>query len=346
MKIFTLAEYAEGADLVMNDVSSNGSNSTVVDGESHGCEESKSNLPEKKQSAAKSSASRRATGPRTKQGKDRSKNNALKFGIFSKVVVLPGESPEEFNALLAGLRDYFQPEGFEHVLVEKLAADSWRYRRFLIAEGAEIQAETHFVEWDRKEQHRQEAARFPQLRCNGGLIRRIDNSEALEGCLKLLTLLSDDVEQDGFARQPNEELLTKLYGDYDTEEQREDWRQGLRLSYLAWSRTAAVPAEKAQEAGLASPETCKENFLADVRKEIKRLERYKKDQATVLSEKLELESIRRRIPVGDQLDRFLRYAASISRDIERTLNQLERLQRMRRGQAVPPPINVNVSSNE
>ncbi len=341
MRIFTLAEYAEGADLVMKDVHSNGSNATGVDAESHTCEESKSNLPEERKSEAKSSASRRATGPRTRQGKDRSKNNALKFGIFSKAVVLPSESLVEFNTLLAGLRDYFQPEGFEEILVEKLGADLWRYRRFLIAEGAEIRTTAEFVQWDGNEHNRQEAARLPMLSCNGGLIRWIANPEVLEGCLELLKDLRTHIEARGFAPESDKVTLTKLYGRHDEE----NWQHPLFHSYLLWTRCAAFPEEQRKEKGLPSPEECKESFLAEVKEEIKRLERHQKQQSTVVHAKLELESLRRGVPEGPQLDRLLRYAAAISRDFERTLNQLERLQRMRRGQAVPPPINLNVTTS-
>jgi hypothetical protein len=55
---------------------------------------------------------RKATGPRTRQGKARSKRNALKHGVFAKDVVLPDESDAEFHALLDGLRNDFQPELF------------------------------------------------------------------------------------------------------------------------------------------------------------------------------------------------------------------------------------------
>jgi hypothetical protein len=79
---------------------------------------------------------RNATGPRTQEGKRRSKYNSTKDGIFSKVFVLDGESRAEFNALLNGLRDDFHPEGtFEEIWVEKLATLLWRERRLIIAEG-------------------------------------------------------------------------------------------------------------------------------------------------------------------------------------------------------------------
>ena len=46
---------------------------------------------------------RKATGPRTQQGKERSKHNAITHGIFSKAVVLKGESQADFDALLSAL---------------------------------------------------------------------------------------------------------------------------------------------------------------------------------------------------------------------------------------------------
>jgi hypothetical protein len=43
------------------------------------------------------------------------------------------------------------------------------------------------------------------------------------------------------------------------------------------------------------------------------------------------------------LDRFLRIDAHTSREIDRTMQQLERLQRMRRGQPLPPQVDVKIS---
>ena len=43
----------------------------------------------------------KSTGPRTSQGKATSKLNATTHGIFSSVVVLKGESQQEYDALLS-----------------------------------------------------------------------------------------------------------------------------------------------------------------------------------------------------------------------------------------------------
>lgn len=94
---------------------------------------------------------KRSTGPRTKQGKERSKRNSIKHGIFSKALLLESESAAEFDRLLKGLRSSLKPVGkAEEILVEKLAVLFWRYRRFLTAESAEIRRGTEFLEWDQK----------------------------------------------------------------------------------------------------------------------------------------------------------------------------------------------------
>jgi hypothetical protein len=91
---------------------------------------------------------RKATGPRTQQGKERSKHNAIKHGIFSKAVILKGESQADFDALRNALREDRQPEGAqEEIHVIMLAVLWWRLRRVWIAETAEIQSGAEFLQW-------------------------------------------------------------------------------------------------------------------------------------------------------------------------------------------------------
>jgi hypothetical protein len=89
------------------------------------------------------------TGPRTLEGKERSKHNATRHGIFSSVVVLKGEARWEYETLLDSLWKSFGPEGgLEELLVEKIAVISWRQRRLLEAEGAEVRRGIEFVGLD------------------------------------------------------------------------------------------------------------------------------------------------------------------------------------------------------
>jgi hypothetical protein len=295
--------------------------------------------------ASSSSLGRKAAGPRSQLGKNKSKLNATTHGIFSRVAVLTSESRAEFDVLLNGLRNHYQPIGkLEEVLVEKLATLFWRYRRVLIAEVAEIRAQAEFGEWDQKERYREEAARLPQLSSNGGLIRWIGNPEALQECLELLEQLKEAIDEDGFDPEYDQAILTKVYGsDEDAEE--ENCTRKLFDSYFAWLDTSLCSDQERKQKGYASVKKCKENFVEEVNEEIQRLERYREEHKTISTRKLELEFVCRSVPEAPQLDRLLRYETTISREIERTLNQLERAQRMRLGQQVPPPINLNVSSS-
>ena len=71
-----------------------------------------------------------STGPRTPEGKARMAANPLKHGLTSKRVLVPGESPEEFDAMKDGLISDWQPVGAqEHQLVTEIAEQYWRLQR-------------------------------------------------------------------------------------------------------------------------------------------------------------------------------------------------------------------------
>src|SRR5882762_11325525 len=69
----------------------------------------------------------KSTGPRTPLGKQRSKYNALKHGIYSKAPLLKDESRAHYRSLLQELLEYHRPEGStEELLMEKLTILIWR----------------------------------------------------------------------------------------------------------------------------------------------------------------------------------------------------------------------------
>jgi len=291
-----------------------------------------------------SSPTRKATGPRTSTGKEKSKHNALKHGIFCSVALLKTESSSEFNSLLDGLHDSLQPEGaLEEILVEKLAVLSWRYRRLIVAEKAEIQKAAGFLEWDENERQRKETL-SPRYRAwdflseGVGLMHRIENARALEKCLELLDELKNKIETDGFDTESDEEMLGKVYGNSD------DLTETLLDTYRVWRDTAECSDEERQQNGYASVEQCKTNFLEELKSERRYLNQFKKAKVSVESEKMELEALRRNVPDSPQLDRLLKYEGNLERAFDRTLTQLERIQRMWLGHPVAPPITVSVSS--
>ena len=81
-----------------------------------------------------------------------------------------------------------------------------------------------------------------------------------------------------------------------------------------------------------------------LREEMMRLAKLHDAAAAVEELKREHNLAGTRVPPQAVSDRLIRYEAHLSREFDRTLNQLERLQRMRNGQPVLPPIKVEVSS--
>ena len=117
----------------------------------------------------------------------------------------------------------------------------------------------------------------------------------------------------------------------------------MRKTYLMWLNTANTSEEEREREGFATPEQCKENVLDGINAEIRRLKRYQKALASIEADRTKLEMLRRSVPDSPGFDRLLRYEAHLERIFDRTLSQLERLQRMRLGQPVPPPIKVQLS---
>jgi len=83
--------------------------------------------------------------------------------------------------------------------------------------------------------------------------------------------------------------------------------------------------------------------LKDTLRDLDRQERKLRKQ-----EKTGLEIGRQRlsIPGDSALERIQRYETSIKREMYRDIDQLECLQRRRRGEPTPPTVNVNVSKDE
>lgn len=80
----------------------------------------------------------KATGPRTKAGKERSRYNAVQHGIFANIVLTGApfrESLEDYTRLLEQLREDVQPVGaLEQILVEELAFEFLRLGRYYKAD--------------------------------------------------------------------------------------------------------------------------------------------------------------------------------------------------------------------
>ncbi|MGC1935224.1 MAG: hypothetical protein WA681_09405, partial [Candidatus Acidiferrales bacterium] len=285
------------------------------------------------------SIERTAMGPRTPQGKERSKHNATKHGIFSKVALLKNESKAEFDSLLDGLREDYEPEGtLEDVLVEKLATLFWRYRRLIVAEGAEVQSKVEFLQWDQQNPQFDQPEQIKSLdpfAPTPGLIWKIENPHVFAQCLTSLLALRSLIAKGGFDEERDRSVLREIYGSS---------RISICVDYSAFLGMAQASQEERKSKGFSTPEEYQQGFVGEIDAEIRRLKLYQKQRTAFEASRAKLEALRQNVPDSAGLDRLLRYEAGLERSFDRTLKQLERLQRMRLGLAVPPSVDVNISS--
>jgi hypothetical protein len=93
---------------------------------------------EKQREASRRNA-RKSTGPRTVEGKDRSKYNAVKHGMTAKTPILPGEDEGAFTKRVDSWKDDLRPRGaVEDFLVERAARISWQLDRVERAHTARL----------------------------------------------------------------------------------------------------------------------------------------------------------------------------------------------------------------
>lgn len=86
--------------------------------------------------AANRANAQRSTGPRTAAGKERSSQNAWRHGFFAKrLFATPEQEAEdraEYELIVQGVRDHYQPIGFmENLWAERIAAELLRSARVL-----------------------------------------------------------------------------------------------------------------------------------------------------------------------------------------------------------------------
>ena len=181
----------------------------------------------------------------------------------------------------------------------------------------------------------------PESRHNSsGLVRKIGNVNVLDTVLIRLGSVRLMVESDGLNFGRDSSVLAQLYGRLGSAH----WQDDLHALYQRYAATADLPEEIRKRERLFSPDQCKKYLLESLDEELEKLRNYKTERISVLSKRMELESLRRSVPDSPRLDQLLRYSTNLECTVDRTLSLLERAQRMRLGQPVAPAINMNVSS--
>ena len=263
--------------------------------------------------------------------------NALKHGILSKEVLVEAlhyrESSGEWEALRHRFWEDLQPVGaLEEMLVDQIMTAYWRLRRALVAESGEITLSVDKGYW------------------KGGQGTDVmmvwacwwaapDMEEAMQrnwqGNSILLGWLEDTrraVEREGLLTAVIVGELARHFSDKPSslvvEFENLLGRQGLEAG-----ETGSTALRKTQKSEALA--------LVDERMETIRDRRERcMDHEDSIEDGRQAAAV---LPSAEVLDKILRYETKLERQMDRAMAQLERRQRMRRGEALPAPLSVEIS---
>jgi hypothetical protein len=294
-------------------------------------------------------------GPTTQRGKQKSRQNATKHGIFSVGIVRRRESQAEYLRIVQDMAETLQPMGrLEEILVEKLAMLVWRYRRLLQAEAAEVARETEVAEEGNSEG---KTSAMRMFRGGTGLIPGAfltKNEVALEVGIEALRKLRQLVQEKGLNWERDREALKTLFG--SAKEQGKEGDVTIRVIHvgeedkgpdpcgpLAGKYRELVLTGKDQDGSTNLAADAAESMVGMLTEEIEGYKLMFRDYSARSDRRNRLQAATALVPRQDVTDRLQRYEASLERSFDRTLSQFERLQRLRLGQPVPPALKVDVS---
>jgi hypothetical protein len=291
-------------------------------------------------------------------GKRTVARNAIKHGFLAREVVITGgdgkESLAEFRVLVAQLSEYYEPVGIvEELLVQNVATSWWRKARVIRAENGELRKRLDTLAMDRDQRNSyksnhdlvalrvasnlfsaEDLADQPVTKDGSSAVQEAqrDITKHHDGLYFLTDLLKDaksEIAQDGYLSL---EIRTKIlhafeYWDY----------------YFAENCMRCCSPEESEE--VVDEQAAKKYadlLIANIDERlgiISRLKGYatKREELALAAEWRSFS-----LPPADATDKLLRYEAHLDRQLYRAMDQLERLQRQRRGENVPPPLNINL----
>ena len=291
-------------------------------------------------SAAQREANRancqRSTGPKTAEGKAISRMNAVTHGILSAQVVVQGlqvrERRKDFQELRKRLWAELAPVGtVEEMLVDRIATAHWRMRRALMAEAGEIVLSVDGGHWARTK--REPAAFEPRFHGFRDAVTEMEQSaRGLSHLMDALVELRRDVTREEELTEAALDRFRRRLGGTDNSLTRElaELRKGLTTTSGPSGGDAVREEHRRLVLGRIEGRL---NLYRELSGECE--EREEKEEAARQAAGV--------LPSPAVLDKILRYEGTVERQLYRAMNQLERLQRRRNGEAIPPPVTMDVS---
>ena len=264
---------------------------------------------------------------RPRRGRAADATNALKHGLRGAAAVVPGvESEADWNSHLAAVVADSAPQSYVEAELTRILAEAlWRRRRLVAVESAALAVNVSEGGGPSAWWLQGAAAVFQDAKRRLDLLNLVEHETSdlplirNESPPKPGSFTDDDAQYVLAALLPSPSSMTEC--DSFKALVRKSWKTGAQLHALV--HPSAWPlARRLQEAEIAQARA--EGIQAEQR-----------------SQRV---GAARLMPTEAQANVLLRYEGNFDRTISRCLAEIERLQRMRAGEAVPPPLKVTVSS--
>jgi len=308
----------------------------------------------------------RSSGPKTARGKRTVARNAIKHGFLAQEVVITAgdgkENLEEFHAMVERLWEYYEPVGVvEEILVQRIATCWWRLARAIRAENGEIRQRLDTLEVDRALRNSDEGnldLALLQLKNCGNLYspeNQADEKVSSRDRLSALHGIQGGVRGHRSGLAYLSALLRKAKSEITSEGYISERIRGeIFLAFFLWDCLFALtclhagppeakmedrPSEKVVD---KQTDEKRADLVAFIDNQMERISKF--EDYALEREKLAVDAEARSfsLPPADATDKLLRYEAHLDRQLYRAMEQLERLQRQRRGENVLPPLNINL----
>ena len=229
--------------------------------------------------------------------------------------------------------DYIKPnDRVEQILVEKLAANIWRSKRLILAESADVHYRLPGQGWSVCSL----AAATRNREVNTGRMLAVDaHSDSLVRAIELMRRLRSRIQERGFDIDVDDITLFDLYGPAA------DARAAIdaRVIWDFWRKQSERKKENGPPKDGISLEEAKKGAIDMLDDEI----RWAESRQECLKPFEDLRAISS-FPSDIGLEKMMRYEAHLGREFDRTVQQIERLRRIKTGQPTQAPIEVKLST--
>jgi hypothetical protein len=289
----------------------------------------------------------KSTGPKTANGKSTVSRNAAKHSILAKEVLEsePAHEAASFRELLAQLTQEYQPANVtEKLLVERIASCWWRLKRVIRAENGEVSKElvaSLGQQVTNSDEFREDLVKWMAMRAEWDLMGRIHSGDPVRDRIAADEEVIRNLQRTYTGILAVTGVIRSIKEAVAKEDSLPEERVRSFLEWFGMEGLFRIPLDGKWE----TPEQRK-NFIDHLDAKLAELEQSAESLLLKRTIEKRAQFLSASLPPENVAGKIVRYEAHIDRQLYRAIDQLERIQRRRKGEVVPPPLKLSVEHSQ